>query len=222
MLKQVFFVARWKEPKEKWVDFYRQGLRDQELVSITGASLRTIKRWRSEHGLPVNDDMRGRTHGIDTSDFMSFYMCGMTDVQIARSKGCSDTVVWRWRHKHNLPPRGRHGFKSNGGYAGQIFKKGHSLNRGEKHWNWHGGLSLLGNNGFYWRKEWKEVRDYVFKRDHYCCLRCGSKGGNLNVHHILSVRNNPELALDPLNLVTLCRSCHLKVEREKLERVVNG
>jgi 5-methylcytosine-specific restriction endonuclease McrA len=31
---------------------------------------------------------------------------------------------------------------------------------------------------------------------------------NLTVHHIKPVRLAPDLALDPDNLVTLCRSCH--------------
>jgi hypothetical protein len=54
--------------------------------------------------------------------------------------------------------------------------------------------------------KWPAVRQRFIKA-HPCCEACGSVQ-NLNVHHIFSFKNNPELELDPDNLITLCRKHH--------------
>ena len=54
--------------------------------------------------------------------------------------------------------------------------------------------------------KWPAVRQRFIKA-HPCCEACGSSQ-NLNVHHIFSFKNNPELELDPDNLITLCRKHH--------------
>lgn len=41
-----------------------------------------------------------------------------------------------------------------------------------------------------------------------CCQACGTKR-RLQVHHIEPVHINPYRELDPDNLITLCRTCHL-------------
>jgi len=58
------------------------------------------------------------------------------------------------------------------------------------------------------------IRELVKIRDGYRCRICGSKS-NLEVHHIIPVKyfHNKELAHLPENLITLCRSCHTRVER---------
>ena len=62
-------------------------------------------------------------------------------------------------------------------------------------------------NSTQWRKMSKDVR----LRDG-ACVDCGSTE-KLTVHHLVPVRVNPELALDPDNCVTLCRFCHGARER---------
>ena len=63
---------------------------------------------------------------------------------------------------------------------------------------------------FYHSREWKELRGYVLKRDHYACVRCGGRG--TEVHHI--VRLTPAnimdrgVSLNPNNLELLCDACH--------------
>ena len=51
----------------------------------------------------------------------------------------------------------------------------------------------------------KAVRDAVFKRDNYCCVKCGSTK-NLEVDHKVSLANGGtnEMA----NLQTLCQDCN--------------
>jgi 5-methylcytosine-specific restriction protein A len=57
---------------------------------------------------------------------------------------------------------------------------------------------------------WSKVRKDHIKRFPVCAA-CGTKR-KLEVHHIKDFSSNPELELDPDNLITLCRSgtqCHL-------------
>lgn len=58
---------------------------------------------------------------------------------------------------------------------------------------------------------WRKLRKLVLARDGHQCTRCGSTK-SLTVHHIIPVRTDPSLALEMDNCVTLCRSCHGRVE----------
>lgn len=60
-------------------------------------------------------------------------------------------------------------------------------------------------------KEYKEFRKKVLERDKNTCQNCGSKK-QLEVHHIKSVSEYPELALDIKNAITYCKNCHSKTE----------
>ena len=51
----------------------------------------------------------------------------------------------------------------------------------------------------------KSVREAVFKRDNYCCVKCGSTK-NLEVDHKVSLANGGTNHID--NLQTLCRDCN--------------
>lgn len=57
--------------------------------------------------------------------------------------------------------------------------------------------------------KWPTVRNKYIKQ-HNSCEACGSRY-NLNVHHVKSFRLHPEKELDPTNLITLCRTCHLHI-----------
>ncbi len=48
----------------------------------------------------------------------------------------------------------------------------------------------------------------VFERDNYKCQCCGSVGGELNAHHILSWADYPAKRCDVDNGITLCSECH--------------
>ena len=51
----------------------------------------------------------------------------------------------------------------------------------------------------------KSVREEVFKRDNYCCVKCGSTK-NIEVDHDESLANGGTDHID--NLQTLCRDCN--------------
>ena len=61
-------------------------------------------------------------------------------------------------------------------------------------------------------KKWQKKRSKRFKIDNFTCQRCGSKK-NLDVHHLTYDNfRNEDVYRD---LITLCRSCHSKIEQEK-------
>ncbi|WP_246053938.1 HNH endonuclease signature motif containing protein [Paenibacillus anaericanus] len=73
-------------------------------------------------------------------------------------------------------------------------------------------------NPFYKTTAWKKCRIVILERDHYLCQPCLKKGiittAN-TVHHIKSLEDYPELALDEDNLESICPTCHNKEHPEK-------
>ena len=62
---------------------------------------------------------------------------------------------------------------------------------------------------FYQSKKWKQVRAYVRRRDHGICQQCGGIGQEVHHKVALNLQNyQSEIAIDPDNLVLLCKSCH--------------
>ncbi len=79
------------------------------------------------------------------------------------------------------------------------------------HPNWQGGLSKE-EYGLKWTNQLKEK---IRKRDNHTCQCCGKKDikKKLDVHHIdYDKKNNNED-----NLITLCRSCHIKTNYDREE-----
>ncbi|PEZ94183.1 endonuclease [Bacillus cereus] len=72
------------------------------------------------------------------------------------------------------------------------------------------------NKSFYNSKEWKYVRAYVYERERGYCQRCKKFvfGRRAHVHHIIAIKDDPTLKLDPNNLMLLCPKCHIKEENE--------
>lgn len=64
--------------------------------------------------------------------------------------------------------------------------------------------------------EWRNWREYIFKRDSYRCIDCGG-GGYLEPHHIIPIRVDPNKAFDVNNGITLCQPCHKKTYGKELE-----
>lgn len=87
------------------------------------------------------------------------------------------------------------------------------IQRGEKHYNWRGGISKE-PYGQGWTKTLKEA---IRQRDQYKCQACGAPQEEcieaLSVHHRDDIKNN----LDLENLISLCRSCHMKVHRNTVK-----
>lgn len=86
-----------------------------------------------------------------------------------------------------------------------------------------------GPNSPYWRggkvryrgADWKRQCEQARKRDKHRCQRCGihekKLSYKLDVHHIVPYRSFPrgqyKLANQLCNLISLCRSCHIRIEK---------
>lgn len=69
-----------------------------------------------------------------------------------------------------------------------------------------------------WREKRQEIRDNA----HYLCELCIREGTinsrNLEVHHIVPIEEEPELAYDNENLICLCSMHHKKAESGEYSR----
>ena len=65
-------------------------------------------------------------------------------------------------------------------------------------------------------RTWARVRRSILERDGYRCAKCG-RAGRLEVDHVTPL-DHGGAALDPNNLQTLCRDCHI----EKTYREAGG
>lgn len=82
----------------------------------------------------------------------------------------------------------------------------------EKHWNWKGGISgeTFEKTHNLTKVEWARLAQEIRKCDYFICQYCGKKRSS-SVHHIIPRR--VKIDNHPDNLITLCRSCHVKVEK---------
>ena len=75
---------------------------------------------------------------------------------------------------------------------------------------------------FYKSSKWRKKRKEVLTLDKHECLVCKDKGKRTKatiVHHVLRLRNHPELALsiyhnNQRQLISICHDCH---EKEHVE-----
>ena len=73
------------------------------------------------------------------------------------------------------------------------------------------------NEPFYQTKAWKLIRKKILARDHYLCQRCKRRPASM-VHHIKALKQYPELALEPENLISLCDKCHEACHPERHQK----
>lgn len=78
------------------------------------------------------------------------------------------------------------------------------------------------NKPFYRTQAWKDVADFVYEREHGCCQRCGKfvYGRQAHRHHIVPIKENELLKLDPNNIRLLCPKCHVIEENENKSKRV--
>jgi hypothetical protein len=104
-------------------------------------------------------------------------------------------------------------------------------NSGECHHSWKGGLSPL-NEAVRTCARYKEWRTSIFHKDNFICVHCGTRGGDLIVHHIkffsvimeehnittLEEAIQCEALWSTNNGITLCVGCH-EEEHQRLKAI---
>ena len=69
------------------------------------------------------------------------------------------------------------------------------------------------------RRTWLALRIRMFERDGWKCRRC-ARGGRLECDHIIPL-DKGGAALDPDNLQTLCRHCHMLKSAHERQPISN-
>jgi 5-methylcytosine-specific restriction endonuclease McrA len=121
------------------------------------------------------------------------------------SKKCLCTAINRLPRKPRTGPSPLKGRKRDRAAC----LKSSIAQRGEKHWNWKGGISKS-NQSDRSSIKYKEWRRSVFARDNYTCVECNYKGKGLEPDHIKKWSDYPELRFVVSNGRTLCHDCHEK------------
>lgn len=62
----------------------------------------------------------------------------------------------------------------------------------------------------------RKKKTYLYGVQNGCCFGCGHHFSReaLEIHHLVGVSENPNLALETKNMVLLCHDCHAKVHRK--------
>ena len=110
-----------------------------------------------------------------------------------------------------------------GKYYPTEFKKGihpkTEFQKGQKPWNYIDGRSKLKCPDRY-GDDWDAIRLIVYMRDNYRCQECRITMNDykrpLDIHHKIPFMISKDNSLN--NLITLCRSCHMKVENQFIEQ----
>lgn len=83
-------------------------------------------------------------------------------------------------------------------------------------------------DAFYKSYTWQKCRSTILERDDYLCQVCLRDKGEPTpadtVHHILHLKDRPDLALEESNLMSVCFDCHNDLHPEKgfgVKKVIN-
>ena len=148
---------------------------------------------------------------------------GLSQESIAGLAGASPHTIRAWIRKHGLQKPagswtvGKAPWNKGLRYRAQPksdAEKAATRQRmkGPGNHRWRGGISRI---GVALRRDIKLIRPSIYARDNHCCRLCGNRGGKLTIHHVLPIWARPDLVCDPENMVTLCRTCHIKVNHHE-------
>jgi len=183
---------------EEWMyeKYIEQGYSVNKIATIAGTTKTTANRWLDNHGIKKRDRSKTRVKYDKLTDESwlrkQLIEKGLTQVEVAEMVGGDPAVVSQWMKRHGISVDGVEGPNT-------------------------GGETVLSKG-----PNWDEQREKRLRVDNYECQDCGAESGpngiSLDVHHkverthFVDENNNVDWdrANDIDNLVTLCRSCHLK------------
>jgi hypothetical protein len=149
-----------------------------------------------------NNPMFGKHHSEETREKMSDAKKGRRLSEETKKKlsdaNKGENNFWYGKH-HTEETKKKISNARKGKYAGKNNP------------NWKGGISLKEFKNAYGLEptDWQKLAQEIRKRDNFICQLCGKKGAT-DVHHIIPRRI--KIDNSPDNLITLCRSCHAKIE----------
>jgi len=165
------------------------------------------------NGIPLYQNAEWMAHAKEKS------IRNKTGLQgIASEAGVSYHTVRKWLRIHNLQftkkevanyteiwNKNKHGYQLRPHTLSTIEKMRKSARRGAESNLWKGGSSRSERLKI---ADWcNSMRTEFLKKFNYACRQCGSHQ-NLQLHHIVPVFENPNLAYDKNNIEVLCKHCH--------------
>ena len=170
-----------------------------ELLYGTKENFRSVKRWLERFNIPIR-------HGGDAVkvQWINNEERRVATSERARKNLLSDESVRKARAAQLTPEYHKRSSESKRGEKNPMYGKCREL-----HHNFDPSIADDERIARRSTHENKLFRINVFERDNYTCQKCGdSTGGNLNAHHILNYKDNPEVRYSIDNGITLCENCH--------------
>lgn len=104
-------------------------------------------------------------------------------------------------------------------YCGRIHPKGFDCGRKPKH----GSDKDTEERRFRSSQRWTKMSASIRERDHYMCVYCKQQENKvtrkeIEVHHIIPVKEDYDRRLDGDNLISLCREHHEAAEAGQISR----
>jgi hypothetical protein len=135
-------------------------------------------------------------------------------------KFCSNSCAGKWKYKNSEKVRnallyGVYHPNRRKGISKALTGKPRFDLRNEKNPNWKGGNYKCERHTDMGRVEYINWRRLVFIRDSFTCQYCLQQGGKLNVHHIKSWKEYPELRYEVENGITICVFCHREIHKSR-------
>ena len=178
-------------------------------INYNGAIIRLLeyyqipKRTRQEATAIFIPQMSAKKKGIHASPQTEYKKGHKNSLEIELKRGRSISIAKKGKPKVSPNEKTR--------------DKLADVIRGERNRNWKGGITPITELRISGDWRWRKLREEIKKRDNFTCQVCGKKG--VIVHHIkpwsIEEPNN-----EPENLITLCRSCHAKIDHSEKKEMI--
>ena len=205
-----------------------------EVADLARVSTTTLKKWLRKYGLKKPLGMRTRWTFANEGKLYAdrawleeqYVFNGLDQASIAQLIGVSRHTIRAWVRKHGLQKRmgswsvGRtpwnkgKRYKAGWNHTPEMRQRLAEHKRGEKNPQWKGGVT---KDAITTRRGVEGLRPRILERDRYRCRLCGVHSKRLDMHHIIPVWARPDLVLEPDNIATVCRSCHLGINGREME-----
>lgn len=101
--------------------------------------------------------------------------------------------------------------------CGKIHPKGYNCQKNKRIWGQRDSEAYKLRNSHKWHLKSEQIKEESL----YLCAVCRDEGiynyTNLEVHHIIPLKDRPDLLMDDKNLITLCSRHHKEADRGSLE-----